>query len=72
MNGLTGMIMGSGRVKLLLGQIWLNGSGFRSATWGAPTGPLGHGAGRLGRAGHAHAVRPAGPRHRFGPNAEFN
>jgi hypothetical protein len=26
MNGLTGMIMGSGRVNLLSGWIWLNGS----------------------------------------------
>jgi hypothetical protein len=71
MNGLTGMIMGSGRVKLLSGRILLNGSGFGSATRCAPASPLGHDAGHLGHAGRVHAVRPAGPLRRFGPNAEF-
>jgi hypothetical protein len=46
--------------------------GFGSTTRCVPVNPLGHGAGRLGHTGHAHAVRPAGPRHGFGPNAKFN
>jgi hypothetical protein len=43
-----GIITGLGRVNFLSGQIWLNGSGFDSATWCAPVSPLGCNAGRLG------------------------
>jgi hypothetical protein len=42
--------MGSGRVNLLSGRIWFYQVRFGSATWCAPASPLGHGAGRLGRA----------------------
>jgi hypothetical protein len=70
-NGLTGMITGSGQVNLLSGPIRYYQVGFGSATRCAPTNPLGRGAGRLGLAGPARAVRPAGPRRRFGPNANF-
>jgi hypothetical protein len=66
-----GMITGSGRVNLLSGRIRRYWVGFGSATWCAPANPLGHGAGRLGRVGRARAVRPAGPRRGFGPNASF-
>jgi hypothetical protein len=64
--------MGSGQVSLLSGQIWLNGSGFGSATRCTPVSPLGRGAGWLGSAGRARAVRLVGLRRRFNPNAEFN
>jgi hypothetical protein len=69
--GLTGMITGSGQVNLLSGRIWRYRVGFGSATRCAPSNPLGHGAGRLGHAGRAHAVRQAGPCRGFGPNASF-
>jgi hypothetical protein len=72
MIGLTGMITGSGRVNLLSSQIRCYPVGFGSATRCTPTNLLGHDAGRLGRAGHALAVKQAGPRRGFGPNAEFN
>jgi hypothetical protein len=71
MNDLTGMITGSGRVNLISGQIRRYRVRFGSATRCAPASPLGHGAGWLGHAGHAHAVRPAGSCHGFGPNASF-
>jgi hypothetical protein len=67
-NGLTGMIMGSDQVNLLLGRIQRYWVRFGSAMRCAPMNPLGRGAGRLRRAGHAHVVRLAGPRCRFGPN----
>jgi hypothetical protein len=69
--GLTGMITGLGQVNLLSGRIRCYRVGFGSATQCAPVNPLGHSAGRLGRAGRTCAVRPAGPRHGFGPNANF-
>jgi hypothetical protein len=50
MNGLTGMITGSGQVNLLSGQIRRYRVRFGSATRCAPVNPLGHGAGRLGHA----------------------
>jgi hypothetical protein len=62
---LTGMITGSGRVNLLSGQIRHYRVGFGTTTWCTPMNPL-------GRVGHARAVRLAGLRHGFGPNAEFN
>jgi hypothetical protein len=64
MNGLTGMITGSGRVSLLSGWIWL-----RYAV--RIREPLGRGADRLGHAGRARAGRPTRPRQRFDPKAEF-
>jgi hypothetical protein len=57
--GLTGLIMGLGRVNLLSGQI----QHYR-------VNLLGHGAGRLGRAGHARVVMPAQLR-RIRPEADF-
>jgi hypothetical protein len=48
MNGLTDMITGLGQVQLLSGRIWLNESGFGSATRCAPMSPLGRDAVRLG------------------------
>jgi hypothetical protein len=68
---LTGMITGSGRVNLLSGRIRCYRVRFGSATRCAPVNPLGRDAGRLGRAGRARAVRPAGPRRGFGPTADF-
>jgi hypothetical protein len=62
--------MGSGRVNLLSGRIRRYRVGFVSATWCAPVNPLGRGASRLGHAGRAHAVRPAGL-HRIRPEADF-
>jgi hypothetical protein len=56
--------MGSGRVNLLSGGIRHYWVGFGSATRCVPANPLGH-------VGRARAVRPAGPRHRFGPKANF-
>jgi hypothetical protein len=53
MNNLTGMIRGLDRVNLLSGRIWRYRVGFGSVTWCAPMNPLGHGADRLGHAGHA-------------------
>jgi hypothetical protein len=77
MNGLTGMITGSGRVSLLSGRIQryrvrlgLTGQFLLRYAVHARE-PLGRGADRLGCAGRAHAGRPAGPRRRFGPKAEF-
>jgi hypothetical protein len=68
-NGLTGMITGSGRVNLLSGQIWLNGSGLDLLRGACPwdhwaTAP----AGWATQA--ARAVRPAGPC-RIWPEADF-
>jgi hypothetical protein len=71
MNDLTGMIMGSDQVNLLLGRIRRYWVRFGSAMRCAPMNPLGRIAGRLGRAGHARVVRLAGPRCRFGPKADF-
>jgi hypothetical protein len=71
MIGLTGMITGSGRVNLLSGRIWCYWVGFGSATWCAPVNPLGRGVDRLGRVARARTVKPAGPRHGFGPNVGF-
>jgi hypothetical protein len=65
------MITGSGRVNLLSGQIRRYRVEFGSATRCAPVNLLGCNAGRLGRAGSARAVRPARPRHGFGPNVGF-
>jgi hypothetical protein len=71
------MIMGLGRVSLLLGQIWCYRVklGLTGRIWlryaVRAHKPLGHGAGRLGRTGRACVGRPAGPRQRFGPKAEF-
>jgi hypothetical protein len=69
-DGLTGMVMGSGRVNLLLGWIWLNGSDLaplRGArpqiSWAAAPDDWATQA--------ARARRPVGPCHRFGPKAEF-
>jgi hypothetical protein len=53
MNDLTGMIMGSGRVNLISGQIQRYRVRFGSATRCAPMNLLGHGVSRLGRAGCA-------------------
>jgi hypothetical protein len=66
------MIMGSGQVNLLSGQIRHYRVGFGSATRCTPVNPLGRGAGWLGHAGLARVVRLAGSRRGFGPNAEFN
>jgi hypothetical protein len=53
MNGLTGMITGSDQVNVLSDRIWLNGSGFGSATQCVPTSLLGRGTDRLGHTGRA-------------------
>jgi hypothetical protein len=72
-----GVITGSGRVSLLSGQIrhyqvGLSLTGQIQLCYAVRTRePLGRGAGRLGRAGRAGAGRPAGPRRRFSPKAEF-
>jgi hypothetical protein len=65
------MITDSGWVNLLSGQNRRYRVGFGPATRDTPVKPLGRGASRLGRAGHTRAVRPAGPRRRFGPKANF-
>jgi hypothetical protein len=77
MNGLTGVITGSGRVSLLSGRIrrYQVGLGLMGWIWlhyaVRAREPLGHGASRLGHAGRARVGRPAGPRRRVGPKAEF-
>jgi hypothetical protein len=71
MIGLMGLITGSGRVNLLSGRIRRYRVRFGSATWCAPANPVGRDTGQLGRVGHACAVRPAGPRRRFGRKADF-
>jgi hypothetical protein len=55
------MITGSGLISLLSGQIWRYRVGFGFATRVRAHGLLGHGAGRLGRAGRAHGRRRAEP-----------
>jgi hypothetical protein len=62
--------MGLGQVNLLSGRIRRYRVRFGSATWCVPVNLLGRGTGRLGRAGRAHAVRPAGLR-RIQPEANF-
>jgi hypothetical protein len=76
MNGLTGMIMSSGRVSLLSGRIrhyrvGLGLTGIWLRYMVCAREPLGHDAGRLGRGGRARVRRPAGLRRRFSPGAEF-
>jgi hypothetical protein len=77
MNGLMGMITGSGRVSLLSGQIrrYQVELGLTGWIWLRYTvrarKPLGRGVGRLGRPGRARVGRLLGPRRRFSPEVEF-
>jgi hypothetical protein len=67
MNGLTGMITGSGQVSLLSGRIRCYQVGLSLTAQVQlryamrANEPLGRGAGQLGRTGRARAGRPAGP-----------
>jgi hypothetical protein len=71
------MIMGSGQVSLLSGEILryrvgLNLTGRIRLCYAVHAHePLGRGAGQLGHAGRTRVGRPAGPRRRFSPKAEF-
>jgi hypothetical protein len=66
-----GMITGSGRVNLLSGRIWRYRVGFGSAMRAHPR--IRWAAAPAGWATQVvRAVSPAGPRHGFGPKAEFN